>query len=311
MAYMYVADIKEQAILGMKCYSFDRIWKATCDDEYNNTNSITAIFYLSRYTSRSLRDEFENMMAVIEKRGSPPPLFITIFIGANDACLTLDGTYVPLDEFEEHIRYYVNSILEHPAAKGTKIILISTPPVDVPRPAGDDSLLEDQSAAAILRSVAVAGSGHKTWESKRQFAQKIVQIGKEFEEKTNLVAVLDFWTVITTFACHAEGKSKDEVFDELDLDERLPGSGMPGAKEFGSSFFTDRLHFGKSVCNPPAIRIPTVSSSWAHMTEQTYEVLGYELLDLVLTKWPELGIKNFPIRVCISPSPLLLLTITK
>lgn len=103
--------------------------------------------------------------------------------------------------------------------------------------------MDDLSVASILRASAASGRGHRTWQSKRRFAKKIVEIGQEFQEKTDLVAVLDFWTVITKFACQAEGAD----FDGLDLDELLPGSGMPGAKEFGRKYFTDGLHLGKTV----------------------------------------------------------------
>ena len=198
---------------------------------------------MGRETTRSLRNEFEK--EILEKarsNGPPAPLFITIFLGANDACLMGEDTIVPFDEYQDHIRYYVYKILESPATKDTKIILISPPPVDVHTPPGGH-LMDNPAVAATLREAAASGMGHRTWQSKRRFAKKIVEIGEEFEKTTDLVAVLDFWTVITKFACQAEGQD----FDALDLDELLPGSGMPGAKEFGQKYFTDRLHLGKTV----------------------------------------------------------------
>lgn len=167
---------------------------------------------------------------------------MTIFLGANDACIDGNDTYVPFAEYEEHIRHYVTSILEHPATNGTKVVLISPPPVDASTPAGE-TLLDDPMIASILRSGAASGLGHRTWQSKWRFAKKIVEIGREMEEKTDLVTVLDFWTVITKFACKAQGTD----FDELDLEEMLPGSGMPGVKEFGTEYFTDGLHLGEKV----------------------------------------------------------------
>lgn len=98
-------------------------------------------------------------------------------------------------------------------------------------------------AASIIRADAASGRGHRTWQSKRKFAKKVVDIGWEFEQKTDRVTVLDFWTVITKFACKAQGGD----FDELDREDLLPGSGMPGAKEFGTEYFTDGLHFGEKV----------------------------------------------------------------
>ncbi|EEH22704.1 hypothetical protein PABG_04915 [Paracoccidioides brasiliensis Pb03] len=227
----------------------------------------------SGQTTKSLRKTFEKyIIQVIEKRGPPAPLFISIFLGANDACLSYTDPYVPLPEFEEHIRYYVNSIVDHSGTQETKVILITPPPVDIPsvRMGLVNHLPEVEG---VLKSVARMGRGHRTWASKRAFAEKIVEIGKEFERKTDRVAVLDFWTAVTKFAC--EEKVPDGGgFDKLDLKERLPGSGMPGATEFGREYFIDGLHFGS----------------------KGYEILTRELFGLLLSKWPELEKQNFPLR---------------
>ncbi|PGH14119.1 hypothetical protein AJ79_03236 [Helicocarpus griseus UAMH5409] len=228
-------------------------------------------------TARSLRTSFERyIVKVIEDRGPPAPLFITIFLGANDACLLSNGPYVPLSEFEAHIRHYVDSILDHPGTQGTKIILITPPPIDVPSP-GLEPADDLPEVADVMQSLAKLGRGYKTWESKRTFAKKIVQIGKEYEAKTEQVAVLDFWTAITKIACKEMDGTPEGDFDELDLKDRLPGSGLPGAGEFGKEYFTDGLHFGK----------------------KGYEVLTRELFALLLAKWPELERQNFPLRVSV------------
>ncbi|PGH26984.1 hypothetical protein AJ80_01368 [Polytolypa hystricis UAMH7299] len=195
-------------------------------------------------TTRSLRDHFDKwVLGQAERRGPPAPLFITIFLGANDACFAGHDTYVPIAEYEEHIRYYATSILENPATKGTKVILITPPPIDVP-PQSDLSEIPPVREAEF--SIAKLGMGPRTWASKRRFAEKIVEIGREFEEKSELVAVLDFWTAITKFSCREKGKT-DEEYAKLDDDEMLPGSGMPGTWKFGRSVFTDGLHLGKKV----------------------------------------------------------------
>lgn len=210
----------------------------------------SANMVMGRETTKSLRQIFiDHILEEAEKRGSPAPILITIFLGANDACFKGADTYVPIAEYEEHIRHYVNSILEHPATKGTKVVLISPPPIDTPAPREQSKeLMEIPSVSEAIRVAAATGLGHRTWESKRKFAQKIVEIGREFEAKTDRVALMDFWTIITKVACQEaiEGNPED-IFHRLDLEEKLPGSGMLGAKEFGSSYFTDGLHFGERV----------------------------------------------------------------
>ncbi|KAI1918764.1 porphobilinogen deaminase [Ophidiomyces ophidiicola] len=228
-------------------------------------------------TTKSLRQAFDKrILDTVKERGLPSPLFITIFLGANDACFLGgdDRTYVPIAQYEEHIRHYVDTILEHPATKDTRVILISPPPVDVPPPPSTDFDLE--SVVEATRAPAAMGRGHRTWESKRKFAKKINEIGHEFEAKTDRFALFDFWTLITKVKCQDETDSDvDEIFHKLDLEDTLPGSGMPGAPRFGLEYFIDGLHFG----------------------EKGYDVLGRELLKLLLSKWPELNKENFPLRV--------------
>ncbi|KAK2746361.1 porphobilinogen deaminase [Myotisia sp. PD_48] len=205
-----------------------------------------------RFTTRTIQQAFEKyVMQQIREHGTAP-LFITIFLGANDACLMQNGTIVPLEEYEDRIREYVNTILNDPATEETKVILISPPPVDVPPP----------EAASVSRSTAALGRGHQTWLSKRIFAKTIVKIGKEFEAKSDRVATLDFWTIVTKQACHQIYRS----FDELDIEGLLPGSGLPGTMEFGKTYFVDRLHMGITA----------------------YSLLGNKLMELIANKWPEL-----------------------
>ncbi|OAX85563.1 hypothetical protein ACJ72_00057 [Emergomyces africanus] len=225
---------------------------------------------LREFTSKNLwTEELEELLLAKQI-----DLVVHSLKGANDACILSSGPYVPLQEFEEHIRHYVNSILDHPGAQSTKVILITPPPVDVPSP-GMDLAYDLPEVADAMQSIAKLSRGHKTWASKRAFAEKIVEIGKEFEAKTDRVAVLDFWTAVTKAACKEQGVS-EEGFHELDVEDMLPGSGLPGAGEFGREFFIDGLHFGS----------------------KGYEILTRELFGLFLTKWPELEKQNFPLHVC-------------
>ena len=177
-------------------------------------------------------------------------MLITIFLGANDACLPPASAHVPLVEFEQHIRAYVDTILESPATKGTRIVLITPPPINVEAPVKSE--VEIPSVTEILESVARSGKGHQTWLSKRKYAEKVTEIGREFEAKSDLVTVLDFWKAITEFACREEGEDESVTatnkFRELDMQDKLPGCGLPGSKDFGADFFTDGLHLGSVVC---------------------------------------------------------------
>lgn len=173
---------------------------------------------------------------------------MTIFLGANDACLkpqksqepgSRRRTYVLLEDYENYIRQYLIQILQHPKASKAKVILITPPPVAVP--SSMDEIPMSEPVMLRVSSELENGLGHQTWKSKRKFAEKIVEIARDFEETR--VAVLDFWKIITTYKC---GNNREE-FEQLDSMNRLPGSGMPGATEFGDDIFCDGLHLGSKV----------------------------------------------------------------
>lgn len=153
-----------------------------------------------------------------------------------------------MPEFEQHIRYYVNTILESPATKGTRVVLITPPPVNVSAPAKSE--VEIPSVSGVLESVARSGKGHQSWLAKRTYAEGVVKIAREFEAKTDLVTVLDFWKAITKVGCLEEGDEPATAakrFRKLDIEDKLPGCGLPGAKKFEAGFFTDGLHLGSVV----------------------------------------------------------------
>ncbi|CAI7573997.1 unnamed protein product [Penicillium crustosum] len=54
--------------------------------------------------------------------------FMTIFFGANDACVPTHNQHVPLDQYKENLK----TIIQHPAtrAQSPRLILISPPPVN-------------------------------------------------------------------------------------------------------------------------------------------------------------------------------------
>jgi len=110
--------------------------------------------------------------------------------------------------------------------------------------------------------------GFRTWRDKLLYAESVVRFAASYaaagEER---VGVCDFWRALTNFGLLREGRGElidGEVDTQTNL--RLPGSGLPGAKEFGKGVFTDRLHLG----------------------EMGYRVLSNEVMKVMGDKWPEL-----------------------
>ncbi|KAI9732107.1 MAG: hypothetical protein M1834_004203 [Cirrosporium novae-zelandiae] len=202
---------------------------------------------------------------------SIPPLFITIFLGANDSCLPPSAAHVPLPEFEEHLRYYVDTILESKATQGTKVILISPPPINLSTPSKNNFHIPNLYEARL--GSPKAAISYRTYLSKRGYAEKVMEIAKSYEAKTNLVAGIDLWIRMIEYG-QVQEKQEHEANPETNAlvetgrdEDALPGSGLAGAYKFSSDVFLDGLHLGPLG----------------------YDVLSTEILGLITTKWPEIA----------------------
>jgi hypothetical protein len=196
----------------------------------------------NRYNTRWLIPYFEKFMRLLEEAQLPPPLLFVIFLGANDAVLPRFSQHVPLPEYEANLRYYVDTLLAHPMTKGTKIVLITPPPIDIP-PSDDEDEFDIPVVRAQLTSEDLDGPGYRTYLNKKMYAEKVMEIARSYGGSGDLVVGLDFWTAMINYG-RAMGKEKGIP----DHDERLPGSGLSGAVYFGREVFLDGLHLGPLVC---------------------------------------------------------------
>jgi len=229
---------------------------------------------MKRYTSRWLRGFFTERIIQDASSHSTSPLLISIFLGANDACLPPTSAHVPLPEFETHIRHYVDTILTDPATKGTRVLLITPPPINVPAPKEETWESEIPAVKETLKRDSERGiennRGYMTWCSKRDYARRIVELGMEYGEQTGLVGALDFWAKITDFGT-GEAENRGWKRPEGDKEQKIEvGCGLPGAPEFGRDVFVDGLHLG----------------------EKGYGVLSQEVINFITKKWPELKREN-------------------
>lgn len=180
---------------------------------------------------------------------TPSVLLVTIFLGANDACLIGDGEYVALPKFEANIREFVETILIQDNLPDTKIVLITPPPINIPDPVLEDGEVDDMdlgptmmAAMEAARGDPKAERGYRTYLSKKRYAEKIMQIANEYEE-TGRVAGLDYWRKLVDAGLEDQGRGAEDRYDE----ERLPGCGLKTAKQFRKGYFTDGLHLDALV----------------------------------------------------------------
>jgi lysophospholipase L1-like esterase len=207
------------------------------------------------YTSTRLLPDFDRIITQATTFNAPRTLLFTIFLGANDACFVGDTEYVPLPTFEANIRKFVETILVQDAMPDTKIVLITPPPINIPCPDAEDKKENEVEDANESKR---AMRGYKTYMSKKRYAERIMQIAEEYEE-TGRVVGLNFWGDLV----RTRLQEVEEDYDE----EKLPGSGLHGARDFGEGYFTDGLHLDK----------------------KGYNVLSKGLYDVMLGKWPELS----------------------
>ncbi|KAI9847078.1 MAG: hypothetical protein M1837_003196 [Sclerophora amabilis] len=212
----------------------------------------------SGYNSTRLKPHFTSIIRSLQSTNSSPPLFITIFLGANDACLPPSSAHVPLPQYEANIRRYVDEILEHPMTAGTKVILITPPPISIKAPLEDE--FEIPAVTAAIKKAAVEQRGYKTYMNKKLYAEKIMEIARDYEAKTDLVAGLNFWEAMIKLGNQQRSdedvnnsagtgkvsESRSESESECDAP---PGSGCLGARDFGDDVFVDGLHLGPLVSN--------------------------------------------------------------
>lgn len=140
----------------------------------------------------------------------------------------------------------------------TKIILITPPPINIPSP---DAKGKEIDEIEELNASKWEQMGYRTYVSKKRYAERIMQIAREYE-KTGRVVGVDFWGDLAK----ARMKEVKEEYDE----RKLPGSGLYGARDFGEGYFTDGLHLDK----------------------KGYNVLSKALYETMVAKWPDLAPDN-------------------
>ncbi|KAF2682137.1 SGNH hydrolase [Lentithecium fluviatile CBS 122367] len=218
------------------------------------------------YTSQAIKRNFTRLITRLTAPGAPETLLVTIFLGANDACIIGDSEYVPLPLFTSNICEFVEEILIQDDLPNAKIVLITPPPVNVPDPLPDPlpGVGEEGDEEDARNDM-----GFRTYMSKKRYAKGIMAISGEYAETERVVGV-DFWRACVEEALvgqgrgeELEGEGKGERFEDV----RLPGCGLKTAKRFPEGWFTDGLHLGPLG----------------------YKVLSKALVDTVLAKWPELS----------------------
>lgn len=200
---------------------------------------------------------------------SPNIKLITIFFGANDACILGEAQHVELQTYVSTIKAMINHAASFSHADcRAKIILITPPPVN-------EHQLEPKPSGVLTRRAGITS----------QYARAVAQVGRSCG-----VCVLDFWKILMAqtgwnesmgIRCccdHIPYSINTDKETERDRLQHIPGcrrtsASIPGAKYQLSDFLVDGLH----------------------LTKLGYDILFSELMRLIRNNLPDCAPENLPL----------------
>ncbi|KAF2423590.1 SGNH hydrolase [Tothia fuscella] len=208
-------------------------------------------------TSNTMAGDFIRIVSSLSET-TIPPLLITIFLGANDACLFPPQVHVPLEKYSSNLRSFVDDVLNSPYAPTTKILLITPPPINISAAHAQKKATylnrEDEDFEQKWEADCRDNYAWKTWASKKKYADEVVKISHDYAEAGmgDRVAVFDLWRVMINHELReAALPTLKEGRVNLEENGRWPGCGLPHAKGFAKGVFSDGLHFGEKVSSCP------------------------------------------------------------
>lgn len=136
----------------------------------------------------------------------PKIRLLTIWFGANDACIQPSPQHVPLDKFDSNIRELVTTVTSPSSpyySPHTKVILLSPPPINTHQRGAE--LAARDPPQALDRS----------FEITKAYADKVSQIGSDLS-----IPVVDVWNALYNAAQREEKALSRFMDDGLHLNER-------------------------------------------------------------------------------------------
>ncbi|XP_040375531.1 GDSL esterase/lipase At5g45920 isoform X2 [Rosa chinensis] len=156
-------------------------WGASLAHQFSRTVDVVLRGY-SGYNTRWAQKVLERVFPGSQDGGGEAPLAVTVFFGANDACLPdrCSGfQHVPVDEYKQNLRSIVSFLKQWPT---THIILITPPPID------EDGRLQFPYIENPLNQP------ERTNEAAGAFAEACVAVARE-----SGLPVIDLWTKMQQF----------------------------------------------------------------------------------------------------------------
>lgn len=206
--------------------------------------------------------------STVESCAWPHIKLLTVFFGANDACVPGNPQHVALQSYVNTLKSILQyPVFQQPGHRKTAVILITPPPVN-------EHQFDQAPNGPFPRRAGVTS----------QYARAAVQAGRAYG-----VPVLDFWSIVMQKVGWDPSMGRDCCYEHLScqLDSRsnprhqeirhIPGCHeipptSPNADHQLSDFLTDGLH----------------------LTKMGYDMLFFELMKLVRETLPECAPENLP-----------------
>ncbi|WCJ27159.1 SGNH hydrolase-type esterase superfamily protein [Euphorbia peplus] len=194
-------------------------WGASLANHFNRTVDVVLRGY-SGYNTRWGLKVVERVFPAVESGGAPPPLAVTVFFGANDACLPERCSafqHVPVSEYTQNLQ----SIFSFFKTQWPNIIVlfITPPPID------DDARLKFPYIENPQ------GLPERTNEFAGTYAKACVAVAEQCGSP-----VIDLWTEMQKFSdwrraylrdgLHLSGSGNKVVFQEVIMKLKEQGLGV-------------------------------------------------------------------------------------
>lgn len=138
-----------------------------------------------------------------EQQHVPKVRLLTIWFGANDACIPPSAQHIPLPKFISNLTHLVRMVTSPSSpyySPSTRIILITPPPVNTYQRA---ATLQAKNPPMLL---------DRSFETTRKYAEAVIEIG----EKEG-IPVIDIWTALFDAAGRDERALSRFLWDGLHL----------------------------------------------------------------------------------------------
>ncbi|TEB36221.1 GDSL Lipase/Acylhydrolase [Coprinellus micaceus] len=146
----------------------------------------------------------EQCIAQREDERAPKIRVLTLWFGANDACIKPSPQHVPLEKFEANIRKMINLVQSR--SPDTRILLITAPPVNTHQRKAD---LESRDPPVPL---------DRLFETSKQYADAVRAIGEELGLGILWVACGEDEAAFSDFSpdgLHLNERGYEVLYDEL------------------------------------------------------------------------------------------------